>query len=442
MLVSDFWFDEIYWLERFVRPAESALEIFLGQAFRHDNNHHLQTFTAYLIGRDAPWIVYRLPPLACGVIAVVSAVFIGSRRGRVEGRIAGILTAASLIVVVCSVEARGYGAVLCAAAVGLLALDRFLRAQTGAALFAFAAAVMVGLAAHPAILHFYLGALLWSGYRLRGDLKALARLHAIPVCWTVCWIALVVRGSVVGGGPAWTWHQIADESLAWTFGYPLGTITPWAAMAMLLLVVVWDARQLWIEGSDEGLFWIGAVVGPVVLIAALSPPFLFPRYFLVPLFFSLLIAARCLSRMFARGWAARCLAGLTLAGFLVGSGAALSAAARDRYRNHAHAVGVIASVGHNPVRVTSESLDQWTELPLRFYGAEQHVLHRLQYIPRRSIPRDGAAVDWVVEPAQPCSPPPAATRTLPGGAVFVLRHSFPVCGPSGMAWHLYAPEAQ
>ncbi len=62
-LLTDFWFDEVFSYERFVRHARSIGDIFFGDALKHDNNHHLNTLTLYLLGEQSNWILYRLPSL-------------------------------------------------------------------------------------------------------------------------------------------------------------------------------------------------------------------------------------------------------------------------------------------------------------------------------------------------------------------------------------------
>ncbi len=148
-------------------------------------------------------------------------------------------------------------------------------------------------------------------------------------------------------------------------------------------LVLWDARRLWAEGSDEGLFYIGTILGPVVLMTALSPPYLFPRYFLVPLFFLLVVAGRrtaALARSSTRGrWAT--VAVLLL--FITGNGVHVARMFRERYGNHSSAVRLLAaSPSARGVTVTSWSLDQWTQLPLAFYASRLGLNDRIEYIPR------------------------------------------------------------
>jgi hypothetical protein len=440
-LWADFWFDEILSYERYAARAQSVVDVFFSPALKHDNNHHLNTVVLYLLGDQRHWVLYRLPGALAGIVAVGAVVLIGQRQSRRTGLMAGALVASSYLIAVYSTEARGYPWLLCLAAGGFLALDRFLATRRLAAAALFWLAIAGGLAAHPTILHFYLGAVVWSGYRLRSSGMDWLRLHAPVACWTILWILVVLRGSVVGGGPAWSWSVIVDQGLAWTFGYPVSTVPALIAGLAAALLVIIDARWLWSAGSDEGLFYAGAVLGPIIFVASLSPPYLFPRYFLVPLFFLLVVAGRQLARLSRTPVVGSSLAMALVLPFLTGNGLLLASVVRERHGVLSAAVDTLtARTAVSPAVVTSRSLDQWTELPLRFYARRMGVDDRIVYVTRGEIAdgrADPANVLWSIEPSPPCGLPPAADLSLPQGHVLHLVRSFHVCGPSGMSWALY-----
>lgn len=444
VLLTDFWFDEILSYERYARAAQSALDVFFDPQFKHDNNHHLNTLALYWLGDDRHWVAYRLPSAFAGLVAVAAAVFIGNRRSRLEGVLTGLLVAGCSLIVVYTTEARGYGTLLCFTTLGFLTLDRFLTSGSRRAMVAFWLSIAFGVASHPGILHFYLGVLLWTGYRLRSRLRDLAWLHAGPAAWLLVWILAVVRGGAVGGGPPWTWEQIIDRSLAWTFGYPLATIPAALGAVGVVALVSWDARRLWREGSDEGLFHVGAVLGPATLLAALAPPYLFPRYFMVSILFALVVSGRSLARLWRRSRTGRVTAAVLVILFMAGNGTHLATVARDRTGHYPAVVTrIVESRPGREVVVASPSLDQWSEMPLRFYERAMQLGNRIHFVPRADIARrapDVPSIDWVIEPEEPCDSDPANPLTLRNGEVFLLQEAHRVCGPSGMSWFLYSPR--
>ena len=438
-LFTDFWLDEI-WSYNLARRARSVADIFLSPDLKHDNNHQLNTVWLYVLGDQRHWALYRIPALVAGLIAVVVAYAIGGHRNRTEGVLAGLGVAGSFMMVVYSTEARGYALVLLFALLAFVALRRYLDAPSLAAGAWFWLWIVLGLAAQTSILHFYLGALLWSGYRLRGRWRDLVLLHAVPAAWGGLWTAFVLFGSRIGGGPPWTWRSLGDQSLAWTFGYPVSVVPTWLAAGAAGALVVWDARQLWREGSDEGLFFGGTIFGPPILVAALSPPWLFPRYFLVPLLFLLLVAARSLARLWERPVWGRPTAAVILLLFLAGN--VRQVVPFSQYGRGLASQAIRTLVDSRPsgeIFVTGQPVDLWSSLPITFY---EHVLglgDRLHYVARADLREPGrpAHMEWLIVQGLTGEAGPAAAMTLAGDGQFVLAHAYPQYGPSGMVWWLY-----
>src|SRR3990172_4724221 len=101
-LSTDFWLDEIWSLEGFALRARSVRELLVGEGFRHDNNHPLNTLWLFLLGERPDWIAYRALSLACGLVIVAAAVALARRHGRLAGTCAGLLFAGSFLQVVYS----------------------------------------------------------------------------------------------------------------------------------------------------------------------------------------------------------------------------------------------------------------------------------------------------------------------------------------------------
>src|SRR5262245_57339459 len=111
-LFTDFWLDEIQSYEQFARPATSWVDIFINHAFKHDNNHHLNTLMLYVLRDYDGWVIYRWLAFSAGLLTVGLSIGLASRARRVEGVLSGFLVAVSFMMVVYSTQARGYALVL------------------------------------------------------------------------------------------------------------------------------------------------------------------------------------------------------------------------------------------------------------------------------------------------------------------------------------------
>jgi hypothetical protein len=439
-LFTDFWLDEIFSYDGLARQAHSAADIFLNPSLKHDNNHHLNTLWLYVFRSHHGWVLLRMPSFVAGVLIVALVHVIASRRSALDGWLAGLLSAFSFMLVIYSTEARGYALLLAFALLAYLALHSYLKRPAAGSAALFFVWIVLALAAHPTVIHFYAGALLWSGYRLRQQRRQLVSLHAAPAIWFLLWGALVLRGSTIGGGDPRPWQRTADEALAWTFGYPLSTIPPIVAVSAAAGLVILDAWLLWREGSDEGLFFTGAILGPVVFVAALSPPYLFARYFLVSLLLLLLVAARHLARLWRmRTWGPP-VAAAVLAASAVGNLVDIVPFSRYGRGEASRAVADLEREAGRPgITVSSLSLDRWNTLPIEFYERELGLSHRIQYVPRDQF-GTSAPVDWVIDQTQdPDHVIPRKIEPWPGKR-YALAHVYSAFGPSGFTWILYRQD--
>jgi hypothetical protein len=440
-LGTEFWLDEIWSWVQFASQAKGPLDIFFGRGFAHDNNHPLNTLWLWALGEREGWAAYRGLALAGGMVAVASAIALGRRFSQAAGIVSGLLFAGSFLLVVYSTEARGYGTLVAFALLAALALDAFLARPRAWPAAAFWLSVFGGVSSHLSFVHFYVGALLWSAWRLgrARDARALAWLHAPPLLYLALVYALVVRSLELGGGPSWPWQRVADEALAWTFGYPTGVVPAAAALVGVAALVAWDCWRLRAEGSDEWVLSVGTIVlAPAATLALAPGDFVFARYFVVPLSFLLLAGGRALARLRALPRAGPALVTVLVVLFLVGNlahlrpfwdhgrGGASWAVARMR---------ALPGDDASPIFVTSRPEDNWAIVPIYYYEQRLPAPHRLRYRPASRPPPQG--FDWLILQTPDPDPPPPAPEVRLGGQRLVLDASYPAYGPSGMHWFLY-----
>jgi hypothetical protein len=445
-LRTDFWLDEIWSLEGFARRARSVADVFVGEGFRHDNNHPLNTLWLHALGERSGWIAYRALALASGLATVAAAIVFAGRRGRLAGIAAGILVSLSFLQVVYSTEARGYAPALAFALLAVLALERALDTGRAGPALAYAACTLGGLFAHPTFVFLYPGALAWSAARclrapraMRVRVSRFVGLHAVPLAalWAVQhWI---VRGAARGGGPPWTWAEVADDALAWTLGFPIRTVPAALSLAACALVLVLELRALARENDDRWLLHLGViVVAPVLTLALFGRTYLFARYFLLPLSFFLLVLASALARLARRPRSGKLAAALLLLAFAAGNAAHL-APFYDHGRGGASAAvrQMLADSPPGEIVVSGSPVDVWTEAPLAFYARHIDPARAVRYVERASVRPAGVGLDWFVEQSYAREPPAPETTIRFAGQPFELAATYPAYGPSGIAWFLY-----
>jgi len=221
---NDFSMDEIMSLSLALR-LKSPWEI-ISQA-NVGNNHFLNTFFMYLLGNQSNWVIYRLPAVLAGSLAVVLAGLIGKHRGKLEALLAMMLTGCSYLLIQFSSEARGYSFMLMAALVAFYALWRFMREKKPVMALLFSVSSMLGFLAHLTFAFFYGAAAVWSGTRFilerknwRETILNLIYCHALPTLFFLFLYLVKVRHMAFEGGEQFPVSKLLVSSLALTLGAP------------------------------------------------------------------------------------------------------------------------------------------------------------------------------------------------------------------------------
>jgi len=319
---NDLWLDEVWTLWLIAQLVHEPSDIVRG-FMRHDNNHLLNTLWMYLLGPHLPSIIYRLPSVVAGSLAVVPAALIGRSRGPSTAVACGAAFAIDFMLVNLGSEARGYGVMsLCVIVAQWLALDhaahreeeRGVESQPGGKArwrpVAFNAACIVGLLAHLSFIFCFAAIAAWSllvhGVECRRNRGTLGRRlaewciwHTAPATTAVVLYLGFVRQMGFGGGSSEGAGATAIAALAAFAGCPL--VAPWqfvaaavgAAAGMVCLISCWWAS--WRRGV---FFLLSIVLVPMAVIAAFPVEYYSVRYFLVPAQTMLLLVASELPRTF------------------------------------------------------------------------------------------------------------------------------------------------
>jgi hypothetical protein len=344
---GDLWVDEIWTLE-LVAPLRDGFAVF--RDISHDNNHFLNSLWMYLLGQDAPPLLYRLPSILFGGLSILVAGRIGARQSPAAGLVAAFLVAFAFPFVNYGSEARGYGALILAMLVAYDALDRALpllgrpesRTELTRLGWIMGAAAGFGAFSH---LEMFLGMATLALAGLAGAvafgantgraarLGAAARLFVPSALLMLPAVAAVAAGMARHGVTIGALTHF-DGGFATGYGGLVAALaglpaaTPgWLALALALGLLVLAAVAGWLTRAQALFAFVSLVAVPALIFLADPPNQQYPRYYLV--FGALLapLAAAAAAGLWTRPWGRPAVvAGAAL--FLLGQAGPLSALAR------------------------------------------------------------------------------------------------------------------
>jgi hypothetical protein len=446
ILGDAFWLDEIWSLSR-VDEVESLLDIVTKESFQHDNNHPLITAWMSIIGDSDHWVLYRIPSLLSGMVAVLLVMdFAKGLRGVL---FPGALIGLSFSMILYSTEARGYAMAVCFVLGAYRILARAegneFRLSVGGVIGYWSLCILAFLS-HLIGVHFFAGMLAWTGIRLlrrvsigEGALRMLW-VHGVPGTFFVGLYFLFVRKLTLGGASNVPAAVTVQDVLAWGSGMPNELLFAVLGGAVVVGLAAWEVFVRGREGSYE---WI--VLPSVTLVAPLASMqaskvegILNARFFLVGVAFLLLYAGRALARLHSRAGGAATFATIVLSVFAIGNVVREVRYVRGGGRGqYLEAVKFIAA--NSPQTVAIGSDNEFRNFGvLQYYKRFARPGQVLGFLPNASGHAHGP--DWylahsVIYPewGDPSVPPAIQLRS---GAYHLVR-SFSHFGPSGFTWYLY-----
>ena len=444
-MFSDFWLDEA-WSYLLVRQVVSS-PIDVLTRLHIDNNHPLNSWLLFAFGDSLQWTIYRLPSLLLGVGSIVFAGRILARRGRAHAMAAMIVVATSYPLIVYASEARGYAPMTFFLLLAIDALDRYFAAPGWPAAITFWAAVVLGLFSHLTFLHGYVAMMLWSAARERARattvvaaIRHFVQCHAVPVTVFAALYLVFIRHLVVAGAEPAPLASVLAETVALTVGTPPGSAWTWIGLTGFVAGLVVGLRTLAQRDTGFAIFLAaGIVVVPAVAIwIELQNPLgwrFFPRYFLVAITLSLLLAGWAIGELSQRGAIGRRASAIFVTVFVAGNLWQVwqfAADGRGHYRDAL--VDMASATPGGLIRVSSDS-DFRTGILLAFYQRHLPADTTVAYYPRRS-PQVSLAQWRVTEHLEPTTAIPAEITDESGGR-FQLRKTYPFYGLSGCQWSVY-----
>lgn len=433
------WLDEI-WTLLLAQTVGSPVEILTG--LHHENNHYLNTLCVWWLGPQTNWIVYRLPAMLAGAVAVGVAGLIGRRRSRPAALLAMLLTGSSYLLIHYSSEARGYSFAVCFALSALYCQESLFRRPGRPVALCTALCSIAGILSQPVYLAFYAALVIWSAWKAWFPAKGHERLRGLwcvshfPALLFFVWLYEVDLWRVENaGGPIYSAGEIVAQTLSLTIGGPDGA-GQFAAAALGAVAFALSLWRLWRSDRDWCVLAVLAiVVMPALLLIATGRREIYPRYFVIPVALMGLTMAFALAAVWESGTRpARATVFLLCGAFVVGNGMHVTRLVTYGRGGYLQAMEYLAEHTAGDDITIGSDFDFRNHMVLAFYQAYLPEPKHLTYL--NTGQRQKRASEWLLVHSLDRRFQPAA-QVREGRTRYVLKEFYPYAGLSGWGWGLY-----
>lgn len=467
--LGEFWLDEVWTWEisqKLTWPGGLFYQL------QEENNHYLNTLWIWLLGQNAWWGWYRLLPVLCGTISVGLAWQLAAPASTPKSStgspsilapwIAAVLTASSYLLIHYSSEARGYAYAVLFSGWSFLELpraieDQLARRESGAAArpgrssIRFTLAACGGFLSQPVFLTCYGAMAIWALLRLRRTTDSSL---ALPVLWKtffpsgiffVVLYLIDLKYAANGGGDVYPLWQVILETLSLTGGGPgtMGTVA-FVVSGLVLGAFAQGLRVMAQNRDDRWVFHLLVViVTPLLLLIVLRRAEVYPRYFIISVFYLLQAVAIGLADLLHRNPMAQVVSVLSLLAAMVGNGQHYQRLAAQGRGGYVDLLQRMATEESTPViRIWSDH-DFRHGLMLK-YWVPRADLHgksvELLSFPAQGAPSGPAAPWLILHKLDPDWQPRESLKT-PFGSEYQLQLIRPYAGLSGWTLALYRKKS-
>ena len=432
---GDLAIDEV-WSLWFVRYwIRSIADIF---TLRHDNNHLLNTFILYVLGPNAWGICYRIAAAVASILTVWLSGRIAIRRGGSQAaRVTQVLVGASYLLVLYGSEARGDSYAIFFAYLSWLLLLRIEEQGRWLDAGAFAVSASLGFLAHLTFLYCYTGFCVWALLKWLKKPTWILPLALTPPAIVACGLYLFfIRGMAIGGGPETTVASAVISTLSILAGGPLyddGAL--FAALVVLALLGVGFVRLWQTDRAMAACYATIIFLAPAAVLYVTRHQLIYPRYFLIPVAFALLLIGKALASLWMSRRTGRLISIGLIVGFLAGNGWWTALLLNHGRGDYSHAMTWMAQTGNTPATVSSDHDFRNGYLFAYFSTRLWPTDPPLQYVDQRTFPPQGT--DWVIRHNFDGDPPHPKFITDSFGNGYRLERTFLHHSLSGWNWWIY-----
>ncbi len=433
---GDLAIDEI-WTLWFVKFAtQRFIDLF---SIRHDNNHLLNTMIVYGLGSNLPEFYYRLPAAIASILAVWLAGRIAMRRGGFPASVAAwIFVGMSYLLILYGCEARGYSYAICFAYLSWLCLLRIDERRRRADAILFALSSCLGFLAHLTFLYCYAGFCVWTVWKwVRKPSWILVLAHAPPLVVASGLYLYFIRGIAIGGGPETTIASAVISTASIVGGGPLYDDGALIAAVLVLIMLGIGLVRVWrTDQAMAACFTTIIILAPASVLLLTGHQLIYPRYFLVPVAFALLLMSDTVASMWSIRGGGRICAAIMIVAYLAGNFWWTALLIDHGRGDYSRALTWMASQSTEGPATISTDHDFRNRIVFDFYSSRLWPDQApLSYVDQHNVSPHGT--DWLIRHNFDGDPPFPNVITDVIGVPYRLEQTFRHQSLTGWNWWVY-----
>jgi hypothetical protein len=297
---GDLWLDEI-WSISFAEAARTPWEIL--SVFKHDNNHILNTFFLYFIGKQQNLLLYRVFAIISGIASLVLLVKIASQWGRLESMFVLLLAVTSYPLILYFSEARGYAPAISLGLFSFYILQDSQIRYNPVKLVLFWLASILGVLAHLTFIIVFLALAVYITHhefavKKPSFVKAgqIVKYLAVPIAFIIAFYFYYVKGMAIGGGPPIDRYPELAKGITSLLGLPDSLW--YAGLSSLVILLSFVVFMVYTEKKPVWSFHLAVlIVVPAAIITLANPAYFHFRYVIVCFPFYYLIMSFILAKI-------------------------------------------------------------------------------------------------------------------------------------------------
>ena len=437
---GDLWFDEI-WSISFAESARTPWDIV--SVFKHDNNHVLNTFFLYAIGRHDNLMVYRTLAIASGIASLALLVVIARKWGSREGILALVFAGTSYPLILYFSEARGYAPAIFFSLASCYLLQEGLSRFSRWRMVLFWLAAILGTLSHFSFVIVFLSLVIFIFAReiaarssFRDTLLQLSRYALVPFVFIGAFYLYFTRDMVIGGGDKSTITAEIMRGAVSLLGMPDGLMATKLPLIVLLLLVSAAVYFFYRDRDIAWSFYLSVLLLlPSAVILVARPVYFNFRYVILCFPFFYLMLSFLFGRLYRSSGKYRHILTVLVCLFVIGQTQRLVPLFQLGRGSYRPILAEMVRRSRGDVISIGSDHDFRNGLLLSFYSRFLPPRKSIRYIEQ---PLWGMEMpEWIIKHSTAPSYEPPPFLVVSNENIYELTKEEKFAGNSGFGWFLY-----